>query len=272
MRVARQFIQRKGFTLIELLVVVSIIALLISILLPSLKSARESSKVVVCRNNLRSIWTGIIQYSFVNMDNVPFMEDINQTDPNADPFDQDPAHNSTVGRVLQKYVNEKSWICPSAIRGYPANAPRGQWKMTYWFRTAGAIGEGTPYSPSNATEGALGPLVSNYVSFDGRPLRVLSGRRHTPSNPLAPNRDHIGPWTFSFPLIADLINGDESAGRPVYPHSGVVEQRLDLQNARGLFERNTGKGRKKARMELHTEGDKVRIMLTRVPFPHQPGF
>ena len=43
----------RAFTLIELLVVVSIIALLISILLPALKGARESARRSVCLSNQR---------------------------------------------------------------------------------------------------------------------------------------------------------------------------------------------------------------------------
>ncbi len=54
---------QRGFTLIELLVVVSIIALLISILMPSLSRARKQAKTVVCRSNIRQVGMGALYYA-----------------------------------------------------------------------------------------------------------------------------------------------------------------------------------------------------------------
>ena len=50
---------RQGFTLVEMLVSLGLISILLSLLLPSVQSARESARQVVCINNLRQVGTAI---------------------------------------------------------------------------------------------------------------------------------------------------------------------------------------------------------------------
>jgi prepilin-type N-terminal cleavage/methylation domain-containing protein len=61
----------RAFTLVELLVVIGIIALLISILLPSLTKARESAKNAKCLSNLHQIAIALQIYANDNKDQVP---------------------------------------------------------------------------------------------------------------------------------------------------------------------------------------------------------
>ncbi len=58
----RKHRQSRAFTLIELLVVISIIALLIAMLLPAIKQARENARAIACGSNLRQMGIGVEAY------------------------------------------------------------------------------------------------------------------------------------------------------------------------------------------------------------------
>ncbi len=68
-----------GFTLIELLVVIAILAVLGSLLLPALTSAKGAGKRTVCLSNLRQIGVGIHLYAGDHEGRMPF-------GPKAPPF------------------------------------------------------------------------------------------------------------------------------------------------------------------------------------------
>ena len=61
----------KGFTLIELLVVISVIVLLVSLLLPGLRLARDLAAEVVCRSNIRQWGTIFTMYTNDHNDELP---------------------------------------------------------------------------------------------------------------------------------------------------------------------------------------------------------
>ena len=72
--------KRAGFTLVELVVVISIIALLMAILVPSLQNSRQQAKAALCGSNIKQLTVGLFMYETENQsfpysfDNTPIDE------------------------------------------------------------------------------------------------------------------------------------------------------------------------------------------------------
>jgi prepilin-type N-terminal cleavage/methylation domain-containing protein len=66
--------RRRAFTLVELLVVIGIIAVLMGILFPVLRQARESAAMVRCQSNLRQIGVAVTAYGVTNRWRLPTKE------------------------------------------------------------------------------------------------------------------------------------------------------------------------------------------------------
>jgi prepilin-type N-terminal cleavage/methylation domain-containing protein/prepilin-type processing-associated H-X9-DG protein len=128
---------QRGFTLIELLVVIAIIAILVSLLAPSLSSAKSRAKQIQCLNNLKQIGVATLMYVQDNRGliqyNVPLSAGSNlvtwasllSTNQSLRPFDL--------------------FVCPDY-------APK---RFTNWIRTYGVRLD----PPTNCTKGTFGEFL-----------------------------------------------------------------------------------------------------------------
>lgn len=151
----------RGFTLVELLVVIGIIAVLISILLPSLAAARRSAESTVCLSNLRQIGQMAMLYAGENHGFLPQSCPGKQVQiPNTNPqqwhgvtdslyrFSEDQAEV-----LATKYMKggTKVWYCPSNHSNPPAGQP--------------PISDTDFYPPQYGQPWVASPITSGRISY-----------------------------------------------------------------------------------------------------------
>ena len=118
--------QRKSnhaFTLIELLVVISIVALLISILLPALGKARKAARIMQCLTHTRQQMTSYSMYAIDNKSTWPkYMLGTTPYSADADvyleqllsPYLVKAGWSSKVPNYSNNGVGGKVWLCPES--------------------------------------------------------------------------------------------------------------------------------------------------------------
>jgi len=141
----------RAFTLIELLVVISIIALLVSILLPALSNVRDTALAIQCASTLRGVRQGLAMYGTDNKDWTP---------------DTSTIWDSTAGAWVQKYggsnSNHATWA------GYMNKLAAFDYIPCGWSPSQSNTLTATPGLKALACPEDISKSIANHTGLNGR--------------------------------------------------------------------------------------------------------
>jgi prepilin-type N-terminal cleavage/methylation domain-containing protein/prepilin-type processing-associated H-X9-DG protein len=138
--------RHRAFTLIELLVTIAIIAILASLLLPALATAKEKSRSAFCKNNLRQI---AATYAIAVDENEGHFDlsfgfgNLAYSPPELDEM----VHNRPYSMIhywIEEVGANKGWICPTAPVTEPTHSAGAWWAWEGNVVSAWGYEEPTP--------------------------------------------------------------------------------------------------------------------------------
>ena len=148
----------KAFTLIELLVVIAIIALLMAILMPSLRLARQQARSIICRSNVRTLTLAWLIYKDDNDAKLPNAQtpgpNYNQTQ--SAPWVVMPSNPGDASVEEKKYYIKQGvmWSYVKQIKSYRCPSDRRNKSMhhRYAYRTFSIAGGLNGVNPKGGWE------------------------------------------------------------------------------------------------------------------------
>jgi prepilin-type N-terminal cleavage/methylation domain-containing protein len=136
---------RRGFTLIELLVTISIIAMLATLLMPTLGKAMAKARTTACVGNLRSLGVAVQSYANDHDGRYPTIE----SRPNSGPIYPDDPTVKPLLETLEPYGLTAAMLrCPSDVAYHDWLAKEGSsydWKPIVDDELTGAAKIYTPH-------------------------------------------------------------------------------------------------------------------------------
>jgi prepilin-type N-terminal cleavage/methylation domain-containing protein len=120
-----------GFTLIELLTVIAVVAVLATLLLTAVASAKKKARTVICTSNLHQFGISLVIYMDESDGRRPAVNDL----------------------VTGRYLSPQSLLCPEDRTG--------DWGQL--VNNGGSVSSGTNVASTNAPSGAAGSVKYSYL-------------------------------------------------------------------------------------------------------------
>jgi prepilin-type N-terminal cleavage/methylation domain-containing protein len=139
--------QTKNFTLIELLVVVSILAILMSLIAPSLRRVIYTTRNTACMANFKQMGIGFIQYADDNYDMYPQLGAARASPWEVQAVSRGVLHRDTQGPMepyndgLGMKAPNGNFMCPQAVADlHPGTDPNRMTYYGFFFQNMSALG------------------------------------------------------------------------------------------------------------------------------------